>query len=114
MKIALLIYFMSTACSNQFSPNLVVAKTESGKTPQSSTSAAVQMLLSWHATAGEQQGFNIEHSTDGINFIQILQIADGIYFAKVNAIVGQKNYFRIRGYNEAGMSGYSTIVLGSL
>ena len=102
------------SCSNQFAPFTNLQNAASEKTPQSSTISGSQLQLSWKANLGEQEGFNIEQSMDGVNFNQILQVADGINTAQVSVTAGQRYYFRIRSYNPAGSSPYSAIVLGSL
>lgn len=72
------------------------------------------MQLNWKSNVGEQQGFYIEQSTDGVSYTQIQDIPDGVNTTNVNVTRGQMYYFRMRGYNQAGPSAYSTIVMGSL
>ncbi len=105
--------FLMMSCSSNFSPYTSLSQGSlSGGNQPSSTNP--QMLLSWKANLGEQQGFNIEQSTDGANYAQIQSVPDGVNSLKVNVTKGKNYYFRVRGYNQVGLSAYSSIVMGSL
>jgi len=73
-----------------------------------------QINLTWTSNLGEQVGFYIEKSTDGVNFIQILTVPDGTNTATIVAPNSGKYYFRIRGYNQAGDSPYTQVVSESI
>jgi hypothetical protein len=79
-----------------------------GSNPGSSGS---QIVLNWTSNKGEQQGFDIEESSDGVNFTQVQTVPDGTNTATIAfATPNQKYYFRIRSYNQAGFSPYSPVV----
>ncbi len=73
-----------------------------------------QVKLTWNSNRGEQDGFYIEESSDGINFAQILTVPDGTQTASVLLPKPGKYYFRIRGYNQAGTSAYTQIQSNSV
>lgn len=77
--------------------------------------ASSQVVLNWTSNKGEQQGFDVEESTDGVNFTQTQTVPDGTNTASITVSnPTQKYYFRIRGYNQAGFSPYSpTVIKGS-
>jgi hypothetical protein len=67
--------------------------------------------LSWTAQAGQQLGFLIEQSKDGLSFSQIQTVLDGINNVTITGLLaGQKYFFRVRSYNLTGDSPYSTVV----
>jgi hypothetical protein len=65
--------------------------------------------LTWIPSSGNPQGYFVEQSTDGINFYQI-QMVTGPAATVSSLPTGATYYFRIRSYNEAGDSGYSTVI----
>jgi hypothetical protein len=75
------------------------------------TAGSNQVKLAWASNLGEQQGFDIEQSTDGVTFTQIQQVPDGTNTVTVTVpTVGKNYYFRIRGYNQSGYSPYTSVV----
>jgi len=83
--------------------------TTPGPTPTPTGTPRVQ--LTWTAVAGQQTGFYIEQSTDGITFTQIQTIPSPTTTTTVTGLTaGQKYYFRIRAYNSLGSSPYTTVV----
>jgi hypothetical protein len=80
-----------------------------GSSPGATSS---QVELNWTSNRGEQQGFDIEESSDGANFTQIQTVLDGTNTAAITvANPSLKYYFRIRSYNQAGFSSYSPVVI---
>jgi hypothetical protein len=72
---------------------------------------SLQAKLQWTSNKGEQQGFYVEESTDGTHFSQVLTVPDGTNSVVVTVpTAGQTYYFRVRGYNQAGTSPYTSIV----
>jgi hypothetical protein len=65
--------------------------------------------LTWRDKSSNEDGFQIERSTDKINFRQIAQVLPGttVYRDK-NLFPGTRYYYRIRAFNGSGSSGYST------
>ena len=67
--------------------------------------------LRWSSQAGQQLGFLIEQSKDGISFSQIQTVLDSINNVTITGLLtGQKYFFRIRSYNSFGNSPYTTVV----
>lgn len=73
-----------------------------------------QVNITWASNLGEQEGFNIEESTDGTNFSQILVVPDGTNNAVIVMPGPGKYYFRVRGYNQAGNSPYTPVVTANI
>src|ERR1700677_330122 len=69
-----------------------------------------QVNLNWTSNLGEQQGFYVEESSDGVNFSQVLTVPDGPNSATIALPSAGKYYFRVRGYNQAGNSPYTAVV----
>jgi hypothetical protein len=66
--------------------------------------------VSWTDTLGEQQGFYLEQSSDGTNFAQIQVVPDGTNSVNISGLNSKATYyFRVRGYNQAGTSPYSSL-----
>jgi hypothetical protein len=65
--------------------------------------------LTWRDKSTNEDGFQIERSTDKINFHQIAQVLPGttIYRDK-NLFPGKRYYYRIRAFGGSGISGNST------
>jgi hypothetical protein len=69
-----------------------------------------QVQLAWNAITGEQDGFNIEASPDGITYTKVATVTD-VRAATITGLLKGKTYsFRISGYNSAGQSPYSAII----
>ena len=74
-----------------------------------------QVRIGWTSNRGEQQGFYIEESSDGVSFSQVMTVPDGTNSAVVSVPQsGRLYYFRIRGYNQAGDSPYSAVVTAQI
>ncbi len=109
-----LMSFLTFGCSSNFTSYSASNSQGSSNLNNPQGNAGPQMQLTWKANAGEQQGFYIEQSLDGVSYSQIKTIPDGVNTTSIGVTRGQRYYFRIRGYNQAGPSPYSAIVMGSL
>jgi hypothetical protein len=67
--------------------------------------------LSWAPSSGNPQGYYVEQSTNGTDFLQIQTVTAPM--ASIVATPGTY-YFRIRSYNEAGASGYSAVIAATV
>jgi hypothetical protein len=68
-------------------------------------SGGAKVQLSWSAFNGQQLGFKIEVSADGINYSPALTVPDGITTATVAGLTAGKTYkLRVKGYSEGGNS----------
>jgi hypothetical protein len=65
--------------------------------------------LSWEPSSGYPQGYYVEQSTDGTDFYQI-QVVTFPEATVLSLPSGATYYFRVRSFNEAGISGYSAVI----
>jgi hypothetical protein len=73
-----------------------------------STSSSSQINLTWTDNSGNESGFLIEESTDGVTWTQIGSVGANTTSYTANGLSrGTKYYFRVRAYNTAGTSSYS-------
>lgn len=80
------------------------APTALSATPFSST----RVDLSWQDNAGNETGFKIERSTDGVNFSQIATTGVSATSYSDSTVTGGLTYtYRVRAYNTYGNSDYS-------
>jgi len=83
--------------------------------PSSLTATAIsfyQVDLSWTDNSDEESGFEIERSTDGLNYTLVATVsADTTFYSDTQASPGLTNYYRIRAFvNIGNYSGYSNVV----
>ena len=75
--------------------------------PMTSSSIA----LTWTDNSGNETGFKIERSRDGVSFSQIGTVGTNVTtFTDPNAIWRLTYYYRVRAYNAGGNSAYSNTV----
>lgn len=66
--------------------------------------------LAWADNSGDESGFKIEQSTDGVNFTQIATVGANITGYSRTGLSGTTTYFyRVRAFNAAGDSAYSNV-----
>jgi fibronectin type 3 domain-containing protein len=64
--------------------------------------------LSWSDNAGDENGYRVERSTDGVNFSEIATLgANATSYADTGVTASTTYDYRVRAYNGAGNSGYS-------
>jgi len=107
MKRALFLCILLSACG-----------TGSGSGSKSTTTTSVihavanasdgTIQLSWAPGTGTTTGYYLEQSTDGTNFQQI-RSGPATSATITGATYGQPYYFRVRAYNSAGTSPYSSV-----
>jgi hypothetical protein len=69
-----------------------------------------QINLAWTDNASSEDGYKIERSTDGASFSQIDTVGPSVTsYASIGLSAGTLYYYRVRGYNEVGNSGYSNV-----
>lgn len=78
--------------------------------------AGSEILLNWEDNAPNESGFEIERSTNGVDFVKIATgPANRITYAAGNLLVNTSYQFRVRAINTYGSSAYSnTIVISTL
>jgi hypothetical protein len=112
-KISVFVIFIFLICScNQGSKvpgNITLGGSAIAPTPPPTGNPIIQ--ISWTADLGEQQGFYIEQSSDGVTFNQVQIVPDGTYSATLTGFTPAATYyFRIRAYDQSGPSPYSPVV----
>ncbi len=73
--------------------------------------SATQVQLTWTRNSTNESGFDVERSTDGVNFTQVgLADAGATAFIDSNAVQPDTKYwYRIRAMNQVGTSAYSNV-----
>lgn len=69
------------------------------------------LKLGWKDNSTNETGFKIERSTDGTNFTLVTNtLASVITFTDSGLASATKYYYRVRAYNDGGLSAYTTVV----
>src|SRR5205814_904356 len=69
-----------------------------------------QINLSWTDNSGNETGFLIERSTDGVNFTQVASMGVNVTsYSNTGLAPSTQYYYRIRATNSTGNSGYSNV-----
>ncbi len=69
----------------------------------------IEIDLTWRDRSTNEDGFQIERSTDNLNFRQIAQVLPNTTIYRDKGLFpGTKYFYRIRAFSEAGESGYSS------
>jgi hypothetical protein len=71
-----------------------------------------QIILNWTASSGYPQGYDVEQSSDGVNFTQVMQVPTNSATI-TNIQTGHVYYYRVRAYNQGGTSAYTSVVNAS-
>jgi hypothetical protein len=74
------------------------------------SSAAGQVMLTWQSNSVNEDGYAVEQSTDGVNFIQIGTTGRGVTTYTDTPPQPGTYYYRVRAFNVAGDSDYTNIV----
>ena len=78
----------------------------SGITAASTSSSSV--TVRWTDNSSNETGFNVERSTNGVDFTQVATLGAGaISFADSGLAASTRYYYRVRAYNSAGNSSYT-------
>ncbi len=97
------ILLMTMGCDN--------ISSKAGSPSSGILSDPTQAQITWNADLGEQQGFYVEQSTDGVSFAQVLSVTNGVNAATVSGLsTGHTYYFKVRAYNQIGSSADSPVV----
>jgi hypothetical protein len=76
----------------------------------SATAGKRKVVLSWSDNSGNESGFKIERSTDGLIFTQIATTgANASSYTNSGLTSGTTYHYRVRAYNGAGDSAYSNV-----
>ncbi|MDQ8179894.1 hypothetical protein [Pelagicoccus sp. SDUM812005] len=69
------------------------------------------MKLSWTDRSDNEDGFWIERSVDGIDFVEVGEsVANGTLFIDESVLAGNRYHYRVRAFNAYGASEYSDVV----
>jgi titin len=72
--------------------------------------SATQINLAWTDNASNETGYQIEGSTDGVNFTQVATVAANVTSYSNTGLSASTTYcFRVRASNSGGYSGYSNV-----
>jgi hypothetical protein len=95
-------------------PTRIVTVTAAPPLAPSGLTASVstkKVTLAWTDNSNNESGFKIERSTDGQNFAQIATVgANATKYTNTGVTKKTAYYYRVRAYNNAGDSAYSTTV----
>ena len=70
--------------------------------------SSTRVNLTWKDNSGNETGFKIERSTNGVNFSQIATASvNAISYADTTVSEGKTYTYRVRAYNASGDSAYS-------
>jgi hypothetical protein len=93
------------------------ASTSTSAAPAAPTGLAAQsatynrVSLAWVDNATNETGFKLERSTDGVNFSEIATLGtDTKAYSDATVQALTTYYYRVRAFNSAGASGYSSTV----
>ena len=71
-----------------------------------------QVDIAWSDNSGNESGFTIERSTDGVNFSEIASVGAGALSYSDFTVAARTTYsYRVRAYNSSGVSGYSNVAM---
>lgn len=78
--------------------------------------SGAEILLTWQDNASNESGFEIERSSNGVDFTKVATLpANRLSYAATGLLVNTAYQFRVRAINIYGNSGYSnTIVISTL
>jgi titin len=83
--------------------------------PSNLTATAVsanQINLTWSDNSSDEDGFKIERSTDGTNFVQIAQVLPNTTsYCNTGLWPGRSYYYRISAYNSVAQSDFSSVAM---
>jgi hypothetical protein len=78
-----------------------------------SSDPATRLAVSWTASTGAE-GYRLERSADGQSFAEIAQVGGGTLSYTNTGLASSTTYFyRVRAFNSAGSSGYSSVASGT-
>ena len=67
--------------------------------------------IGWNDNSTNETGFHVQRSSDGVNFALIATLGAGTRsFVDVTVLARSSYYYRVRAFNSAGASGYSSAV----
>lgn len=104
----LILGILLSACGNIGKPFTALSTVTENQSSLSLPANAVQ--LNWVANAGEQTGFTIQQSTDGITYSNVQTLSEPARSAVVSVTRGQTYYFKVQGFNSIGPSPATTNV----
>lgn len=68
------------------------------------------LKFSWTDNSGNENGFELEKSTDGTNYTTLATLAaNTVSYTEANFSAGQVAYYRVRAVHPSGNSGYSNV-----
>ena len=101
LAVALTVGFLATACQVKSEDPVT---TTTGHVPIPSDTKPI--TIQWSTASGIVQGYKVEVSVDGTNFIEQTTVDASYGGLVLTAPIGQKYWFRVRAYNQGGNSAY--------
>jgi hypothetical protein len=75
---------------------------------KASAASASSVTVSWSDNSGDEAGFKLERSANGVDFAEIATLgANATGFADTGLSAKTSYWYRVRAFNSAGLSGYS-------
>jgi len=94
------------ASSSTISPSVTVPAAPSGLSAVAASSSAI--TLRWADNSGNETGFIVQRSANGVDFTQIATLGAGTTSYSSNGLAASTlYYYRVRAYNSAGNSAFS-------
>jgi hypothetical protein len=107
-QLFILISLFLVGCNPLSSSNTTFAPLSA--TLSTSTAGTMKVALSWTASSGLPNGYQVEQSTDNVHFTQVQQLA----LVTSTTVTGLRSnttyYFRVRSFNQGGESPYASTV----
>jgi titin len=76
--------------------------------------SATQIALAWQDAAGDETGYQLERSTDGVNWFLLASLAANVSAYVDSALAPETSYrYRVRAINGAGNSGWSNVAVAT-
>jgi hypothetical protein len=89
--------------------------TTGGVPPPSAPAADRKVELGWNASTGTVQGYKVEASGDGVNFVELGYVDGSATGVRITGLYSStKYYFRVRAFNQGANSDYGAVVPISL
>jgi Zn-dependent metalloprotease len=105
--------YEGTVNNSEYS-NVATATTLAPPAAPSSLAATVvspsRIDLAWTDNSGYEQGFRVERSTDGVNFVLLASpAANATSYSNTSLTAGTTYYYRVRAYDGSNNSAYSDV-----
>lgn len=101
------------AAGNILHPGIPCSFTTRLDNPVISDIVASGVTLTWQGSTSAGITYEIERSTDGVNFYKIAEVSDALIYTDTDLDPGVTYYYRMRTNSDNGSSGYTSTVTGA-